>query len=89
MCEFTEVLFNMCLVIFHACSFHDKVHDTCITRYEEAWQTRNGDALWISRGTTHGHACNGEVVIERYRIYELIKHKIYEPYQTFVAQELF
>ena len=39
-----QVLFNACLVIFHACSFHIKVHDTCITRYEEAWSTqaRNG-----------------------------------------------
>ena len=64
-----QVLFNVCLVIFHACSFHDKVHNTCITRYEEAWSTqaRNGDALWISRGTMRGHTCNSEVVIERYR----------------------
>ena len=63
-----QVLFNACLVIFHMCSFHDKVHDTYITRYEEAWsmQARNGDALWISHGTTRGHACNSEVVIERY-----------------------
>ena len=39
-----QVLFNTSLVIFHACSFHDKVHDTSITRYKEAWstQTRNG-----------------------------------------------
>ena len=49
-----QVLFNACLVIFHPHIFHDKVHDTCITHYEEAWstQTCNGDALWISRGTT-------------------------------------
>ena len=65
-----QVLFNACLVIFHTCSFHDKVHDTCITRYKEVWstQTHNGDALWISRGTMCGHTCNNEVVIERYRM---------------------
>ena len=39
-----QVLINACLVIFHARTFHDKVHDTCITRYEETWSTqaRNG-----------------------------------------------
>ena len=64
-----QVLFNARLVIFHMCSFHNKVHDMYITHYKEAWsmQARNGDALWISRGTTRGHACNSEVVIERYR----------------------
>ena len=30
-------------------------------------QSHNGDALWITRGTTHGRACNSEVVIEQYR----------------------
>ena len=63
-----QVPFNACLLIFHACSFHDKVHDTCITRYEEAWSTQacNGNALWISHGTTCGRMCNSEVVIEWY-----------------------
>ena len=39
-----QVLINVCLVIFHVCTFHDKVHDMCITRYKEAWSTqaRNG-----------------------------------------------
>ena len=77
-----QVLFNVCLVIFHACSFHDTVHDMRITRYEEAWSTqaRNGDALWISRGTTHGHACNSEVVIEQYHICYILVIKPALPY---------
>ena len=69
-----KVLFNMCLVIFHVCSFHDKVHDTCITHYEKVWsmQACNGDALWISRGTTRGYTCNSEVVIEQYCMWNIL-----------------
>ena len=40
-------------------------------------QSRNGDTLWISRGTTRGHACNSEVVIERYRVYIYIYMYVY------------